>query len=184
MDDLNDFRDHLTPDQQADLDWLAEQFVLGELPPLEEEAVASRLSDDDALAAAVARASRLVAAVRAAALVRPSAAVEPALRPRQGRLPGRWLLVAAGATAAAVAWLVWPTPPPRLPGPAALPGSTEVVEFWQETPELAWAHDQVDQLEDSLVDDEAAAEPDTVPGWMLAAVSLDGADGEFEVLEN
>jgi len=178
MDDLNDSPDHLTPDQQADIDWLAERFVLGELPPLDEEAVASRLPDDDALATAVARASRLVATVRTAVMASPRAAAEPALRPRHGRLPNRWLAVAAGATAAAVAWLVWPTPPDRPVGPPTGAGLATLVAAWRA------ADDTVASDSESSVDDGVPDEPDSVPGWMLAAVSLDAADREFEVWEN
>jgi len=175
---MNGSRDYLTPDQQADLDWLAEQFVLGELPPLEEEAVASRLSEDDALAAAVACASRLVAAVRAAGVASPASVAEPPPQPRHGRLPSRWLLVAAGATAAAVAWLVWPTPPDRPAGPPTGAGSAALVALWRA------ADDTNASDSESSADDGGLDEPDSVPGWMLAAVSLDAADGDLEVLEN
>jgi len=172
---MNGSRDYLTPDQPADLDWLAEQFVLGELPPLEEEAVASRLSDDDALAAAVARASRLVATVRTALVASPAS---PPPQPRHRRLPSRWLLVAAGATAAAGAWLVWLTQPPRPVGPPAGAGSAALVALWRA------ADDTNASDSEPSVDDGGLDEPDSVPGWMLAAVSLDAADGDLEVWEN
>jgi anti-sigma factor RsiW len=166
----------LTADLPTDLDWLAERFVLGELPPLEEEAVASRLADDDALAAAVARASRLVTVVRAALVASPAA--QPAPRPRHGRLPSRWLVVAAGATAAVVAWLAWLTQSPRPVGPPTGASSATLVELWRA------ADNTTASDSESSVDEGGQDEADTVPEWMLAAVSLDAADGDFEVREN
>ncbi len=176
MHDMNDSPADLTADLPTDLDWLAERFVLGELPPLEEEAVASRLSDNDALAAAVARASRLVTVVRAALVASPEA--EPASRPRHGRLPSRWLLVATGATAAAVAWLAWQTQPPRPIGTPTGASSATLVAVWRA------ADDTTGSDSGSSVDDGGPDEADTVPDWMLAAVSLDAADGDLEVREN
>jgi len=173
--DMNDSPADLTADLPTDLDWLAERFVLGELPPLEEEAVASRLSDDDALAAAVARASRLVATVRATLVASPAS---PPPRPRHGRLPSRWLLVAAGATAAAVAWLAWQTQPPRPIGTPTGASSATLVAVWRA------ADDTTGSDSGSSVDDGGPEEADTVPDWMLAAVSLDAADGDLEVREN
>jgi len=176
MHDLNASPDDLTADLPTDLDWLAERFVLGELQPLEEEAVASRLADDDALAAAVVRASRLVTVVRAALVASPAA--EPAPRSRPGRLPSRWLVVAAGATVAAVAWLTWQTQPPRPVGPPTWASSATLVEVWRA------ADDTTGSDSESSVDDGGPDESDTVPDWMLAAVSLDAADGDLEVWEN
>lgn len=178
MHDMNDSPADLTADLPTDLDWLAERFVLGELPPLEEEAVASRLSDDDALAAAVARASRLVTVVQAAIVAAGQSAAEPASRQRYGRLPSRWLAVAAGATAAAVAWLAWQTQPTRPVGPPTGAGLATLVAVWRA------AEDTTGSESESSVDDGGSDEADTVPDWMLAAVSLDAADGDLEVWEN
>ena len=171
--DHHDSKNHTARAANPDLDWLAERFVLGELPLAEEEAVVASLSDDDDLAAAVARASLLVTAVRAAALTSPVASPEPAPRPTYGR----WLAVPA--VAAAAAWIIWISPAMRPGTPPALPGSPEVAELWRESAEPAWA------TEESPADDELHNEPDTAPDWMLAAVSLDAAGvGEPEVLEN
>ena len=70
-------------DDRADLDWLADQFVLGSLSAEDEQAVVDRLADDDALAAAVARSSRLVAALQASRVV----AVQPARPPDSTAAP-------------------------------------------------------------------------------------------------
>ncbi|MEX0687514.1 MAG: hypothetical protein WD072_02450 [Pirellulales bacterium] len=171
--DHHDSKNHTARAANPDLDWLAERFVLGELPLAEEEAVVASLSDDDDLAAAVARASKLVTAVRAAALTSPVASLEPAPRSTSGR----WLAVPA--VAAAAAWIIWLSPALRPGTPPALPGSREVVELWRESAEPAWA------TEESPADNELHTDPDTAPDWMLAAVSLDAAGvGEPEVLEN
>jgi hypothetical protein len=175
--EMNASPDDAWPDLPTDLDWLAERFVLGELQPLEEEAVVTRLSEDDALAAAVARASRLVAVVRAAVVASPRMAAEPAPRPRHRGLPSRWL-VAAGATAAAVAWLAWQTQSPRPASPPTDAGSATLVAVWRATDDTTVPDSE------SSVDDGGPDEADTVPEWMLAAVSLDAADGDLEVWEN
>lgn len=178
---MNDPDHHTARAANPGLDWLAERFVLGELSPAEEEAVVASLSDDDDLAAAVARASLLVTAVRAAALASP--VVSPELAPRSKSRSksrskyGRWLAVPA--VAAAAAWIIWLSPAVQPRMSPALPGSPEVVELWRESAEPAWA------TEESPADDELHTEPDTAPDWMLAAVSLDAASaGEPEVLEN
>jgi len=175
--DHHDSQHHTARAANPDLDWLAERFVLGELPLAEEEAVVASLSDDDDLAAAVARASLLVTAVRAVALRPPVASPEPAPRSKSRSMSGRWLAVPA--VAAAAAWFIWLSPAMRPGTPPALPGSREVVELWRESAEPAWA------AEESPADDEPHTESDTAPDWMLAAVSLDAAGvGEPEVLEN
>ena len=175
--DYPDSEKHPARAANPDLDWLAERFVLGELPLAEEEAVVASLSDDDDLAAAVARASLLVTAVRAAALTSPVTSLEPAPRSKSRSKYGRWLAVPA--VAAAAAWIIWLSPAMQPRISPALPGSPEVVELWRESAEPAWA------TEESPAEDELHTEPDTAPDWMLAAVSLDAAGvGEPEVLEN
>jgi anti-sigma factor RsiW len=163
---------------EKDLDWLAERFVLAELPAAEEEAVASRLPDDDALAAAVARAGRLVTLVRAATLESPPADTRPAPRLQLDGKQARWLFLAASAVAAAMAWVTWVAPPPRPERPSALPGSAAVVAIWR--------NDDAPVTFDGELSgyDAIVAEPDTVTDWMLAAITLDATDGESEVLEN
>jgi ferric-dicitrate binding protein FerR (iron transport regulator) len=146
-------------ERRADLDWLADRFVLGELPAEDERAVVDRLADDEALAAAVARSSRLVAALRAT----PAASVQPA-KPAASRSR---IAVMAAAVAAAVALVAcWPAPAPRF-GPANVgDGPREVVRLWRQADEASWPE------EEPLAEDEPV-DGDAVPDWMLAAVGLD-----------
>ena len=147
-------------DRPADLDWLADRFVLGELSADEEQAVVDRLADDDALAAAVARSSRVIAALRAT----PPGSGEPAT-PAASR--ARTRLGVAAAVAAALALVAcWPWLAPRS-GPAVADGGPrEVVRLWRQADESVW------QEEEPLAEDEPV-DGDAVPDWMLAAVGLD-----------
>lgn len=158
-------------DRPADLDWLADRFVLGELSADDEQAVVDRLATDDALAAAVARSSRVIAALRAI----PPASVEPAT-PASSRTR---ITVAAAAVAAALAIVAcWPWLAPRSGPPVADGGPREVVRLWRQADETAWPE------EDPLAEDEPV-DGDAVPDWMLAAVGLDGASSlEPRVQEN
>jgi hypothetical protein len=158
-------------DRPADLDWLTDRFVLGELSADEEQAVVDRLADDDALAAAVARSSRLVAALQAT----PAASVQPA-RPAAARAR---IAVAAVAVATAVALVAcWPLLAPRS-GPAVADGGPrEVVRLWRQADESVWPE------EEPLAEDEPV-DGDAVPDWMLAAVGLDATSSlEPRVQEN
>lgn len=158
-------------ERRADLDWLADRFVLGELPAEDERAVVDRLADDDALAAAVARSSRLVAALRATPAASAQAAKPAASRAR--------IAVAAVAVAATVALVAcWPALAPRS-GPAIVDdGPREVVRLWRQADEAAWPEEEP-LAEDELVDGDA------VPEWMLAAVGLDTtSSGKPRIQEN
>jgi hypothetical protein len=158
-------------DRLADLDWLADRFVLGELAADDEQAVVDRLADDDPLAAAVARSSRLLTALLAAG---PPAATPPAVarcsvveKPPWPRRHAAWLATGLAAGLAFAAWFVasWPAfgPQPR-----------EVVRIWRQAEQSEWPVGDAG--------DEATVEVDVVPDWMLAAVALDA--GESEILEN
>ena len=157
-------------DDPADLDWLADRFVLGELSAADEQAVVDRLAADDALAAAIARSSRLVVALQPPRTrsVRPASPTGVATR----------LAAVAAVMAAAVAIIVcWPVSTPRS-GPAATAGGPgEVVRLWRQAEESVW-------IEDEPPAEEESADGDTVPDWMLAAVGLDGAALESQVQEN
>jgi hypothetical protein len=181
--EMNDPGSHQIGGNETDLEWLAERFVLGDLPLTVEEAMISRLSDDDALALAVARASRLVVAVRTDVrtdrLAARATGSQPRPRPHRVSWQAHWPLVAAATLTMAVALVAWVTPSPRPGGSPAHPGSTTVAEVWRKSAEPPWA------VEDPTSDDEAGIEPDAVPGWLLAALSLDMTPaGDPEVLEN
>lgn len=157
-------------DDPADLDWLADRFVLGELSAADEQAIVDRLAGDDALAAAIARSSRLVVALQPprTGSVRPASPAHVATR----------LATIVAVMAAAVAIIAcWPALTPRS-GPAVTAGGPgEVVRLWRQADESVWIDDEPAAEEDS-------AEGDTVPDWMLAAVGLDGTVLESQVQEN
>ena len=157
-------------DPAADLDWLADRFVLGELSAEDEHAVVDRLAADVALAAAVGRSSRVIAALRRA----PPAAVQPT-KPASSRLR---ITVAAAAVATALALVAcWPWLAFRS-GPAVADGGLrEVVRLWRQADESEWPEDE------SLAED-GPVDGDAVPDWMLAAVGLDGTSLEPQVQEN
>ena len=158
-------------DRQADLDWLADRFVLGELSAHEEHAVVDRLAADDSLAAAVARSSLVIAALRATphGSVKPATLAAPRIR----------IAVAVAAVAAAVALVAcWPLLAPRFGPVVTDSGPREVVRLWRQADETVWAE------EEPLLEDEPA-DGDAVPDWMLAAVGLDATSAlEPRVQEN
>jgi len=140
-----------------DLAWLADRFVLGELSPADEEAVVDRLAHDDALAAAVARSSQVVAALRVD---------RPVVRVRQVH-PGRPRFALATVATAAIVVCIWIGV--RGPGlPDGEPGPQEVVRLWRQSDDTEWT-------DQDSGDDEESVDGDTVPEWMLAAVGLDAA---------
>jgi len=144
----------------SELDWLADRFVLGELSIADEQAVVDRLADDDELAAAVARSSRMLAALRAA----PAASSRPTAARARRRLA---IAIALGSLAAALAVVAcWPALAPRLGAPDG--GPREVVRLWRQADEAVWA-------EEEPLAEEETGDVDTVPDWMLAAVGLDAA---------
>jgi hypothetical protein len=158
-------------DRSADLDWLADRFVLGELSAEDEQAVVDRLADDDPLAAAIARSSRLIAALHAPHSV--------SLQPAQPAASRTRLVLAVVSVAAAVALVAcWPAVAPRS-GPAIADGGPrEVVRLWRQVDETAWPE------EEPLAEDEPV-DGDAVPDWMIAAVGLDATSArEPGVQEN
>lgn len=140
-----------------DLEWLADRFVLGELSRADEEAVVDRLAHDDALAAAVARSSHVVATLRADS---PVVCVRP-VRPAWPRFA-----IAAVAVAALVAWIWIGVSGPGLPG--GEPGPQDVVRLWRQSDDTEWT-------DQDPGDDEEVVDGDAVPEWMLSAVGLDAA---------
>jgi len=167
------------------LDWLAIQYVLGELSETEQQTFEERLANDLIACEAVMRASRLVLTVRNVA-VEPSAPRQPApsIAPAISSVkPPRnsWLVVMAASAAVAILCLLGSQIPlnssgtPRLAGRD--PAAAELVSLWRSG--MATADSDSDDL-DELAD---AAGDVAVPGWMLAAVSFE-ADGPNNVQEN
>lgn len=163
----------MTTDQSADLNWVAQQYVLGELDSDAAEAFEARLADEEAAGVALADAVQLMAALRVAAPVPARSA------------SGVWRRLAWGVSATAAAgaavWLLPRTATDVLDREVAVAGpqrAVELVSRWREalpepaaTPER-WSDDDLETADD-------------VPNWMLAAVSLEieGSD-EIPVQEN
>jgi hypothetical protein len=142
------------------LNWLALQYVLGELSESDRSTFELRLADDLQACEAVVAATRLAMTLQAATSIVAPAAVMPV---RSKSLTGAWLAI--GMTSAAMALsclLVFRTPTPATPSSAA-----QLVSLWHAE---ADAGDEDSDDGDDLMD---AAGDVAVPGWMLAAVSLE-----------
>lgn len=159
-----------------ELDWLAFQYVIGELSEADRVAFELRLEDDQAAREAVARAVELSAAI----LVHPSAFQHPAVAGLASAAPRgsiRKMAAWVGALAAAVlvGLALWPKP--TLP-PAHGVGESDVALAWNQlrqaeeavTPTIEPADDiESDWMVDDEVDDEPVAAP---PSWLVAGVAL------------
>lgn len=170
-----------SPNDDRD-DWLAMQYVLGELSESEQQAFEDRLADDLAACEAVMRASRLLLTTREVmteaqpAPVLVAVATSP-IKPQRNS----WLVVVVSSAAVAMLCLLGLQTPTKTVGVARLtghdPAAAELVSLWHSG--MAAADSDADEL-DELAD---AAGDVAVPGWMLAAVSFE-ADGPDNVQEN
>lgn len=143
------------------LDWLAQRYVLGELPAAEAVTFEARLADDELAAAAVANAARLVMALETAQ------EIGTARRPTGRSWAGRITIGLAGlAAAVAVIGLL------RSRDDMAGGRSAELAERWAEIADMGTG--------DELADDEDTAVGDDVPDWLLAAVTLEQDDAVQE----
>jgi anti-sigma factor RsiW len=152
---------HCLPDDA----WLALQYVLGELSPSEQAALEIRLSDDPALCQQVADATLLLATLQAAEPVVsvPAVTAVPADPPRR-RLAA---VICVAAAALCLVLAVLPREEHRLRQPGEAGAAAKLVGFWR-----GHAGGLV-ALSDDLDDDHADWSNDQVPGWMIAAVSLE-----------
>lgn len=147
------------------LDWLAQQFVLGELSERDAADFESRLATDEAACSALAQAAQLVLSLQAAA------APLPLAKPIRTTDHFSRQLVALTAVAACclitvLAWSPAPTSPPRLVR-AEIIQAQELVNRWRVGRLLLASATMVDD------DDEVADGGDRAPSWMLAAVSIE-----------
>jgi hypothetical protein len=154
----------------AELAWLADRFVLGELDASQTALAEALLVEDDAFAEAVARSSRIILSLVAAGGTTSAPPAGP--RIRVGTSTGRRRLpagVVAGLAAclALAAWIA-------APRPAAPPEPRDMVHIWRQVAEADWQAGESGE--------EAADEPDVVPHWMSVAIALDAA--EPRILEN
>ncbi|MDB5343272.1 MAG: hypothetical protein JWP89_1649 [Schlesneria sp.] len=153
-----------------DRDWLAMQYVLGELSDTERNAFEERLPSDVDLCEAVTAASRLMLTAHAAIEANSSSI---SIRRDSNRLtPGRsWSAVVATATAMAMALLLVVRIPVKSPTDGRVandsPQAAELVSLWRSGSDSS--DDDSDDVDD-IMDDAADV---AVPSWMLAAVSIE-----------
>jgi anti-sigma-K factor RskA len=158
----------------TDLDWLAQQYVLGDLSVGDAARFEARLAEEAAACEAVARATGLVLALQAVpwgAATQPTVIVPANIAAGTAR-PTKTPLVAAAAVAACalVLTLAWsPLRPSSTGGQirAEIVQAKELVSRWRGTRAL------VASLTTSDEDDAAAEAGDLAPSWMLAAVSIE-----------
>ena len=162
-----------------DLDWLAFQYVAGELQGADLEAFEDLLASDDRACSAVAQAVQITEAVvccehdcgqsvnrelRSARVASPVRQL--GLQPAKRQLWRGLLAVACSAASVAVmiSWLNLQAPPEQL-----LTGSeTAVAALWVHNADDEATHDLVTATNTELHDSE---EEDAVPAWLLAAVT-------------
>lgn len=150
-------------------DWMAMQYVLGELPDAERAMFEERMADDLAVCEAVTRASRLVLTARAAMSPPETIQSVPAIQSQANR---SWLaFVATSVAVALLCVFAFRVPVTRDTSVAAVDPAAELVSLWRSGMSAADAdQDEPDELAD-------AAGDVGVPTWMLAAVSLE-VDGQ------
>ncbi len=157
------------------LNWLAVQYVLGELPENEVCAFEERLASDSAACEAVAEATRLTLALRSAVtdvvtVAAPATAI-PSVRSAKPTPRGSWLALAGATTAAAGLLAVMSLGPngPRQDQVARVDRSaSELVSLWR----IGSSAAETDADESDVEVTEAS--PDVaVPNWLFAAVSLE-----------
>ena len=162
------------------LNWLAVQYVLGELPESDLFAFEERLATDSVACAAVAEATRLTLALRfavvdVAALAAPTLAAptmaNPVMRSAKTAPRGSWLALAGATTAAAGLLAAMSLGPngPRQEQVARVDGSaSELVSRWRS----GSATTEID-ADESDVEVAEANHDVAVPRWLFAAVSLE-----------
>lgn len=167
-----------------DRDWLAMQYVLGELSDADRSAFEERLPADLQLCEAVTAASRLVQTAQAAlptpAPIPSQSAVVAVQRESRSKSRRSLFAVIITSTAMAFALLVITRTPqkslltPPQPGHDLVssqnPQAAQLVSLWQSGSDAG--NEEPDDLDD-LTD---AAADVVVPSWMLAAVSIEADD--------
>jgi anti-sigma-K factor RskA len=150
------------------LDWLAQQYMLGELSVSDAERFEQRLADDEAACAALAQATQLVLSLEA---LTPAAVVALVPTPSRPDRIGRQLValtaVAACCLVMVLAWSSAPRSSDNLQVRAEIVQAKELVCRWRVTRSLVGALATADE------DDDQADADDQAPSWMLAAVSIE-----------
>lgn len=157
----------------GDLDWLAQQYLLGELDGPAAARFEAAVARDDAAAAALADAMRLMAVLDA---LRPATPAPAAAAPagRAGWAAARrGLLAAALAASLMLAWLAL-----RIPAGAAARDQDRAVELL-----AGWQAAGTDDDADEAAEEEPGTDDD-VPAWLLAAVAIEPDTDGTVPLEN
>ena len=163
-----------TPSRDS-LNWLAVQYVLGELPECELFAFEERLASDPAACEAVAEATRLTLTLQSAlADVITTAAPEvavPVVRLAKPTPRGSWLALAGATTAAAgllAAMSLGPNGSRQTQLVRVDRSTSELVSLWR-----AGSAATVTEADDSEVEIADTNHDVAVPNWLFAAVSLE-----------
>lgn len=166
-----------------DLNWLATQYVLGELSASDRSSFEERIGQDMSACEAVLEASRMILVARASLESAPPAACSELekvaiARPTEtviGRSPvareikGAWLAVLLSSAAMlmlSVLAVRTSSRPVLLQSAAQKASAVELVSLWR-------TGMKVDDVADDLDDQMDVASDVVVPGWMLAAVSYE-----------
>ncbi len=173
---------HTDDTQDRDsLNWLAVQYVLGELPESEQFAFEERLSTDSAACEAVAEATRLTMTLQSA-VADVAVVTTPGVRSAKTTPRGSWLALAGATTAAACLLAAMSLGPngPRQDQLARVDRSaSELVSLWR----IGSSAVETDADESDV--EVAEANPDVaVPNWLFAAVSLEQGKPTEELQEN
>ena len=163
-----------TPNRDS-LNWLAVQYVLGELPESDQFAFEERLATDSAACEAVAEATRLTLTLQSAVAdvvtVAASEVAAPGVRLAKTTPRGSWLALAGATTAAAgllAAMSLGPNGPRQDQVARVDRSASELVSLWRTGSSAA----ETDADESDV--EAAEASPDVaVPNWLFAAVSLE-----------
>jgi anti-sigma-K factor RskA len=159
----------------TDLDWLAQQYVLGDLPAGDAARFEARLADDPAACEAVAQATRLMLALETVEwavptttnIVVPTKELVGTAHPTKKSPLVAAAAVAACALVIALSWSPVRSPSSDLQVRAEIVQAKELVSRWRGSRALVAA------LTTSDEDDVIADTGDLAPSWMLAAVSIE-----------
>lgn len=165
-----------------DLNWLATQYVLGELSASDRSSFEERMGQDMSACEAVLEASRMILVARASLESAPPAAsselekvaIAPPTETVIGKSPvareikGAWLAVLLSSAAMLMLSVlaVRTSRPVLLQSAAQKASAVELVSLWR-------TGMKVDDVADDLDDQVDVASDVVVPGWMLAAVSYE-----------
>lgn len=182
------------PDEPGELDWLAFQYVAGELSPAEAVAFEERLACDrhacEALARMMQTVDALAVAVPARTSLRPRTVLQPRtatpLEPVRGvpsspvRVRALVGLITAACVMAVAVFVSQPAPLSRnVETVSRGDRASEIVSLWADTAGEADAENE--RLDRAILGEDSDL---SVPGWMISAVEYAAKEGEPEMEEN